>query len=272
MATFIDSHVHLHRCFPLNQFFSAAHDNFETAVRVQDSAGDWLAVLLLTETAKDDYFLSLRDSDLLNNIDTGGWTVQQTQEDRSLIAVGPDGKRLILIAGRQIVTAENLEILWIGTAQQIPDGEPARQLISRISRSEGIAIIPWGPGKWFGRRGNIVQSIVSQYDGDKLYLGDNGNRPNFWPTPTLFRDARDKGIHILPGSDPLPMASEAGRAGTFGFIVDQMISTARPATDLLNLIQIPNFKTTCYGQLESFDRFFRNQLMMQLIKKGLIKS
>lgn len=271
MANFIDGHVHLHGCFELESFLDAAYDNFAAAARDRGVTVPWQALLLLTETVRDNYFLQLRDNGSCGKSLSGGWQIKPTSEARALIADNTAGKSMIFIAGRQIVSAENLEILWLGTTQQVEDGLPIEQLISRIGESEGIAVIPWGPGKWFGQRGNIVQSIISQYDGHTIFLGDNGNRPAFWPTPTLFKMARQKGIRILPGSDPLPMATEAGRAGKFGFMVDEEISLAHPAKDLMAHIKGMNHIDANFGSLEKPVRFFRNQIYMQLIKKGLIK-
>ncbi|MDQ3773098.1 MAG: hypothetical protein M3461_01250 [Pseudomonadota bacterium] len=35
-AVLIDTHVHIHGCFPLAGFFDAAHANFERAARAHD--------------------------------------------------------------------------------------------------------------------------------------------------------------------------------------------------------------------------------------------
>lgn len=271
MASLIDGHVHIHSCFPLQKFLDSAAANFQHASMELDRTADADAVLLLTESAGDDCFAALRDSGSPLCQSAGQWRFNPTDETRSLTAAHARGQRIVLVAGRQIVTAENLEILWIGTAQHISDGLPIQQLIDQITASEGIAVLPWGPGKWFGRRGKIVKQIITTYKGDNLFLGDNGNRPVFWPTPTNFRYAREKGLQILPGSDPLPLATEVGRAGTFGFYSDENVSALKPCADLLKIIRNQGKHFRSFGRLESPGRFFRNQLCMQLIKKGLMK-
>jgi hypothetical protein len=271
MASFIDGHVHIHTCYPLDKFLDSAITNFRHASMELDQTGDSGAIMLLTESAGDDCFAALGDSGSRLCQSAGQWRFEPTDETQSITAENTQGHRIVLIAGRQIVTAENLEILWIGTAQRISDGLPIQQLIDQIDASEGIAVLPWGPGKWYGRRGKIVKETITTYKGQNLFLGDNGNRPFFWPTPTNFRYARDKGIRILPGSDPLPLATEAGRAGTFGFYIDENVSALKPCADLLKIIRNQGKHFRSFGRLESPGRFFRNQFCMQLIKKGLMK-
>lgn len=271
MASFIDGHVHIHTCYPLDKFLDSAMANFQNASMALGQTGDSGAIMLLTESAGDDWFAALRDSGADLHQSNGQWRFTPTDETQSITAENRQGHRIVLIAGRQIVTAENLEILWIGTAQRVSDGLPIRQLIDQIAASEGIAVLPWGPGKWHGRRGKIVKEIITTYNGQDLFLGDNGNRPFFWPTPTNFRYALDKGIRILPGSDPLPLTTEAGRAGTFGFYTDENVSIHKPCADLLTIIRNQGKYLRNYGRLESSGRFFRNQFCMQLIKKGLMK-
>lgn len=271
MASFIDGHVHIHTCFPLQKFLDSAAANFQNASMELDRTGDVATILLLTESTGDDCFAALRDPGSRIRQSAGQWRFNPTDELQSLTAENAKRHRIILIAGRQIVTAENLEILWIGTAQRISDGLPIRQLIDHVTASEGIAVLPWGPGKWYGRRGKIVKEIITTYKGDNLFLGDNGNRPIFWPTPTNFRYAKDKGIRILPGSDPLPLVTEVGRAGTFGFYIDETVSTLRPCSNILKILRNHSKHFRSFGRLESPGRFLRNQFCMQLIKKGLMK-
>ena len=52
-AVLIDTHVHIHGCFPLAGFFDAAHANFERAARAQpgslkSSHDGFIGVLMLT--------------------------------------------------------------------------------------------------------------------------------------------------------------------------------------------------------------------------------
>jgi hypothetical protein len=169
---------------------------------------------------------------------------------------------LFIIAGRQIKTAEGLEILALGTANRFGEGESIETLIRQISQSDALPVIPWGVGKWFGSRGDLVKKFIDQVEISPFFLGDNGNRPVFWPRPKIFQQAETKGIYILPGSDPLPFPSEIDRIGRFGFKMDGSIDPDYPSRDIKNLLLSPDIRPEGYGSLESPLRFFWNQLKM----------
>ena len=91
------------------------------------------------------------------------------------------------------------------------------------------------------------------------------------PPDLHFKLAESRGIRILPGSDPLPIASESHRPGSFGFAVQASMPTQEPAKKIKKILLDNSFKLQSYGTLESPYRFFRNQLAMQ-VKKQLRKE
>ena len=95
-------------------------------------------------------------------------------------------------------------------------------------------------------------------------LGDNGGRPGVLPAPAQWRLARRRGIKILPGTDPLPFASEGARAGGVGFVLEGPLDRERPAQDLKRLIREEAGQPRTYGRPEAFARFCRNQIRMKL--------
>jgi hypothetical protein len=100
-----------------------------------------------------------------------------------------------------------------------------------------------------------------------LYLGDNSGRPVFMADPAEFALARRLGIGILPGSDPLPFASECIKVGSFGFYTDVV-----PHLDCIwpyvrNMLQQGEGTLHSYGSLESPLRFVRNQVAMQYVTR-----
>ena len=134
-AVLIDTHVHIHDCFPLDGFFDAAHANFERAARAHDGHDGFIGVLMLTETARADCFkrLSARADRAPDGVYSvlEEWRLRHTQETASVTAER-HGQCLYIIAGRQIVTAERLEVLALGFEGFVPDGEPIRQVIDRV--------------------------------------------------------------------------------------------------------------------------------------------
>jgi hypothetical protein len=267
----IDAHVHIYDCFDLNKFLNSAYSNFKSAAKRLDSVGNFSGILLLAETSKDDWFNRLYDyadgRQLPDNRTVYHWSFQHTDEHYSLIAKFNDVKKLLLIAGRQILTAENIEVLALCTSDRFDDGLPILYLINKIKEKNGLAVIPWGVGKWFGNRGRMVADVIGD-DSSLIYLGDNGNRPRFWMQPTLFKLAERKGIKVLPGSDPLPFLSESRRAGSYGFIIDLQIDLRRPGRIIKQILRDPDSAIdSTFGKLEKSYRFFLTQLRMQIAKR-----
>lgn len=266
-----DAHVHIYDCFDLKAFLDSAIENFNNeAARLMCNDG-YSAVLYLAETSRDNKF-----NEIVNDINGGskelskkipGWTFSLTGESCSVYARRNDGKALSLIAGRQIVTAEKLEALALGTERNIEDGMPLKKTVMAIGEIGAIPVIPWGTGKWLGYRGEVLRKYMDEVHSTPLFLGDNGGRPWFWSTPSHLRAAEKKGIIILPGSDPLPFSHECSRPGSSGFFIDHIISGDRPAADLKRLLIDHSTIIQPYGIREKTFRFLGNQLRMQELKR-----
>jgi hypothetical protein len=267
----IDAHVHIHDCFDLEKFFSSAHANFKFEADRLGHRNDFTGILLLAETSKENWFNRLADyadgKNLPNSKKTGTWAFKRTKEACSLCVKHQKTKKFLLIAGRQVVTAEGLEVLSLCTIDNFVDGTPIIELIELIKKTGGIPVIPWGFGKWFGKRGNILTDYLGTLKDSEVFLGDNSGRPSLMHLPSHFQFAKKKGIHILPGSDPLPYATEYDRVGSFGFFLSGIISEDYPSKDLKQIIMEPNRSIKPYGDLENIFRFFRNQIKLQLQKR-----
>ena len=228
----VDAHVHIYDCFDLETFLDSALENFKGEAARCGQENSFTALLLLTETAKDNWFHRLAgyagDKTGTGTRSIGNWTFHRTKENCSLYAQSKNSYGLFLIAGHQIVTAENLEVLALATAKTLRDGSPIVELIEAVKESGGIPVIPWGFGKWLGRRGMTLRKILNGSEASGLFLGDNGNRPSFGPRPSHFKQAETKRIRVLPGSDPLPFGSESRRAGSFGFSLQGSITREHP--------------------------------------------
>lgn len=244
----VDSHVHFHDCYDLPAFLSGALRNFRKAG--QGGTG----YLLLTESAGSRWFRRWRDG-----LTSGGWRFEPTAEGESLRAVSGAGEGLFLIAGRQIVTRERLEVLALGRDLELLDGLPMRETLERVRESGALPVLPWGFGKWWGQRGAVVAETLGQ-DGE-LFLGDNGGRLGLEPAP--FRQARRLGIRLLPGSDPLPFSRHEGLAGSYGFVLTHAVDLDRPAEALLRRIR-ESGQPRAFGRRAGLPRFLRDQVGMQL--------
>ncbi len=267
-AVLYDGHVHVYPCFPLADFLAGALHNFRQAARQlgYDAASDM--VLCLTEGAGFHWFDETRRRlDATGNAvplaDAPGWLLKPGGDAVTLIARWQDGGEIHLLAGRQIVTAEGLEVLGLGLASPLPDGEALPVVCNKVRDLGAVAVLPWGMGKWLGRRGDIMQRLVQSAADRGIVLGDNRNRPWCWPLPALFRGAA---VRNLPGSDPLPFASEAKRAGSFGFVLPTPLAQHTPLTILQDVVAGVE-QPVCYGCAETLLHFLSNQIRSQLRKR-----
>jgi hypothetical protein len=264
----IDAHVHFHGCFDWAHFIDSAHRNFSDAA-AHDGA-EFIGVLLFTETSADDRFGELlefvRNEEFAPNDEprpfAGDWRLYRTEESCSLIARAREKRPLVIVAGRQIVTAERLEVLALGTDSKFSDGKPIEQVLDTVASIGAVPVIPWGFGKWTGHRGRIVQDLLETQRA--FLLGDNSGRPSLLPYPSQFIKAERRGIRILPGSDPLPFSFEAGRAGSYGFRLRAPIDLGKPAREIRRMLRDPSIAIESYGAQEQPVRFLRNQIAMQL--------
>lgn len=267
----VDAHVHIYECFALENLLTAACTNFKREAARREKMDSFTGVLLLAETSSDHWFRRLRsDAEKAGgSLARATWRFDML-ENCSVSAQRDGGESLIIVAGRQIVTSENLEVLALATDKTFSDGFPIRNVIERISACGAIPVIPWGAGKWLGRRGALLKELLKQMSVSEIFLGDNSGRPYFWSNPRHFKLAKEKGIRILPGSDPLPFPSEFWRPGSFGFATPAIIAPDHPARDLKRILSDPGIVPEPYGSLERPYRFFHNQLAMQLRKHSRI--
>lgn len=267
---FVDAHVHIYDCFDLDILFDSALANFQAAAeRCGIRNQPFSSMLLLTEGTSTHWF-----QHLVTQIGTGQnidlpakrWAIAPTGEALSLTACRDDhsGEEICLVAGRQIVTAEKIEVLALFCNSSISDGLPLNETVDTIRQLNGIPVIPWGAGKWCGKRGKILQGFLAEYGENGLFLGDNGGRPQFLPTPTLFHLAKEKGISILPGTDPLPLPHEATRIGSFGFFLNHpALDITSPAISMRDLLITGQEVLYPFGQLQNMRSFFTNQLQLR---------
>lgn len=260
---FVDAHVHLHRIFDLAAFLTSAARNVAAAARALCVAErDAIGVLLLSEGANEGAFARLRSA----GVGAPAWTVEATHESESLRVREGGRLRLIVIAGRQIVTREGVEVLSLLSGVNVTDGMPLGATIDAVRLANGIPVLPWGFGKWTMRRGKLVAEMLRSRPRD-VFLGDNGGRLGTAPEPRLLAEARRLGVPVLPGSDPLPFRGEQSRAGAFGFLADLRLDEERPAEALRGWLRMLRKQPPRYGALETLGRFCRHQARMQWRKR-----
>ncbi len=269
----VDAHVHCHAGVAPARLLDHAAANIAAAAAALDirPAAGWL---LFTEMAGDDAFAALERA-AANGTTLDGWRIRRTAEPISLIAepISPTDRDaaalpLILVAGRQIVTAEGLEVLAIGARGPFSDGQDMTSAVAAVRAADGLAVLPWGFGKWWGSRGAVVANVLAHATPGSVFLGDNGGRLQGTSPPAAFATAAAKGIPVLPGSDPLPLAAEAETAaGRYGFVLEAVVDADHPAAGLLAHLEALREQPPSFGNRQSLLPFVSRQLAMQWRKR-----
>lgn len=267
---FVDGHVHIYDCFDLDTLLDAALRNLRrVATQLDVENGPVSFMLLLAEGRSSNWFQriagELRGVSEISS-PAGCWDLTSTSEELALRATRRHEAtvhHITLVAGRQIVTVERLEVLALFCATAIADGLPLRETVEAIQQAHGLVVIPWGAGKWTGERGRILQGFLPTQKNNRVFLGDNGGRPRFLPPPSLFAQAKLQNISILPGSDPLPLLHEAHRVGTFGFYLAHPPSENSPAGLVKDLLLSGKSPAHPFGDLQGGIRFMANQFQLR---------
>lgn len=252
----IDSHAHWHPLFDPDALLKAAYQNLSRAACTLDAKRQFSAVLFVAGIETQMLPFGRKPSP------SRYWHFRPTAEKNTLLAQAPEGHQIVLVLGHQVVSAEGIEVLGYTPHRNLSSGPVADQIVANILAADGIAIIPWGFGKWLGRRKSAVIRLVETW-GNNLSLGDNGGRSLFFSSPAIFESARQKGIRILPGSDPLPIVGESERVGTCGFCLEGMLDKNAPLGHIVQALRRPRHEVRRFARHAKPVEFIRKQAMLR---------
>jgi hypothetical protein len=260
----VDGHVHYYPCFSPRVFLDQALKNFHRAAEAHAPC-QWGGYLLLADRQGQqtmDTFLAAHDAGELTP-----WTIMPTDEPGSCVFHWPGNPPLFLIRGRQVVSAERIELLGLGCLDDLPDGLGIDEALRRLLDAGALVVLPWGFGKWwFGRR-RVVERLLGQHARDSgtgasaLHVGDNAGRPACCGIPPLFAQAQARGIRVLPGSDPLPLESQVCIVGKLGFVLRGPLDWKRPSAGVKYRLQDGSQPET-FGRTANLWTFCRNQVLL----------
>lgn len=248
----VDTHVHVYPVFDEEALLDAA------TAHVTAHRGE-VGVLCFTERGVDHVFRRWRDAGTV-----GRWTLSGNGEPETLLATRDGQLRLVILAGRQVITAERLEVLALGVDAEFEDGRSIEETVDAVRGAGALAVVPYGFGKWTGQRGRVLSRLIERRHSEGLILGDNGGRPTLGPRPPHFDQAAAHRMTILPGTDPLPLRSCQRQAGGFGVVIDGPFTRATLAAQikqkLVGLGPVPHR----YGDHISLSRAVYQQVALRV--------
>lgn len=260
----VDAHVHFHPCFGVDDFFDAASRNFSQA-RLELGLGKAVTgVLLFADPEGWDSFGEFRHR---MRVGRTKWALAKTDEQASFIAFREGHRELVLVPGRQVVSRERLEILVLACSEELRDGAPFGEILKQAMETNYVTLIPWGLGKWHGRRGRLVRTAIESRPARNLFLGDNGGRLHGTPTPGLLLRGMQHGIWNLPGSDPLPFRSQQTRVGSRGFVLQGDVDRRRPAQTIRRALGELDTQPVTFGRGMGAVEFVASQLRIQVQRR-----
>lgn len=257
-----DTHVHLYPAYDVAVAITCAYNQLVSLARHHGKVD---VALLLTERYDCTFYRDLTSG---RNRLPPGFTYTPGEEPGSLVVENASASiRLWLFAGRQVVTGDGIEVLALLTEAEFFDRLDTRETVARIREAGGIPVLSWAPGKWFGRRGNMIRTLIDQNGEDVLAIGDTSMRPCCWPTPCLMRRGRELGIPVIAGSDPLPFAGDEVSAGRYAIRSDAFDSL-HPVSSLRALLLAANFSIV--GRRDSLPRMMSRWVNNQRVRKAAV--
>lgn len=262
----VDSHVHYYECFHLAHFLGAVHSELcKPAIMAKDDDSHH-RIMVVLDVANVSCFDMLRRAVLCSP--EADWRVQETKEAFSFSMLIPlSGRgvcRVSVVRGYQAATVERLEVLALGTDARLREGVTLEETVRCAMDVGAIPIIPWGMGKWWWVRARMLKDMMQSELGASICLGDTSHRPLGFPQPRAFAVAEARGIPIIPGSDPFPLPSDAGRVGRYGFTVAGVMDSEYPGSSLKALLNARDSDLTTFGTRTNLVGSLRNQIKLRL--------
>lgn len=262
MLTLIDAHVHVHAAADAPGLLQSAASNFARAAQ-QLRRSRWTGVLVMAEMKQARWFESMAAG---GGTLPGGWTLHPDPHDDLVLRARHRDQELLVIAGRQVATREGIEVLTLATRAHCPDGLPLAETLQRAHQAQAVSVLPWGAGKWLGRRGELVRAALLRQS-PPVWAGDSAARPGMWPAEAEFGPALSQGRPLINGTDPLPLQGEVQRAGSFGSWLAESPPAERPGQWLRERLRSATpAELRPFGAPMRLARFVRSQVALRLRK------
>ena len=224
MRVIADTHVHLYDRYDMGTALRTLADNLD---RLDSEA---VQFGFLTERRECNFFEAIRNTGPKSL--AGQFDVESLAGDGVLTLLKGGTPELVLVAGRQMATAERVEVLALATTAQFEDGQPTADTIRRVLDAGAVPVLSWAAGKWLGGRGRAVKATLQACEPGNVLLGDSSLRPVGWPEPDLFKYALQNGFGVLAGSDVLPVSGEERYLGKYASSMEMEFDPSRPLASI----------------------------------------
>ncbi|MEL7087216.1 MAG: hypothetical protein AAGL98_02040 [Planctomycetota bacterium] len=253
---YLDAHVHVYPCHDEPAMLDAAAAN---VAGYGDGRGT--PALGLTELSACHVFRRWRDAGRV-----GRWRIVSHGESAVLFAERDDGRRIVVLAGRQIVTEFRIGVLALGVDREFDDGRPLWTSIEQARAAGATTVVSYGMGKWHGHRGRLMDAVVEEAEPGGLGLGDVGARPHAYVQRQLAR-AAERGLTILPGSDPLVFRRSQNIVGSCCVKIDGAFPAATFGRDFMAHARDIGPASERYGRHVSVGQAIRDQIKMRVVRR-----
>ena len=230
-----DTHVHLYPFYDLAQAVACAFNQLESYALAlhrrlpPDKAAPPATLTLFLVERRD---CCIYERLLAADQKIPGCAIEALQDGSLLSITAQQERKLLVLPGRQIVTAERIEVLALMCRSRLPDGRPAQETIAAAKAENAVPVLPWSPGKWSFKRARLIESLIETSSPCELLLGDTPLRPNCLRTPRILRYGATLGFRIVAGSDPLPMPGEERQIGRMITAFEAPVLSHDPAGSL----------------------------------------
>ncbi len=225
MYAIVDTHLHLYPDYRIEQAFASF------LARTKSADESVTSVACLAERHDCHFFKAFQT----NEISVSGFETKTVSAKVLEIVRSSDAQSFYLIPGRQVISSENIEVLALNCDQDINDGQDAATIIEQCKALGGTPVVAWSPGKWFGQRGKVVNTLLEKYTPADFLIGDTSLRPIGWGLPLLMRKAKKMGFKVIAGSDPLPFVGEENWFGAYcSHIESEQIDTIEELMQAFN--------------------------------------
>lgn len=216
MPLLLDLHAHIYPQYEIESALYYALYNLAT-IRASYTYG-----MCLTERDSENYFeeLQKKEFSFLN--------IKKIDNVTLLVDFKNAPEKLYIFSGQQFITKEKIEVLSLISIKKNLSSLSLSETVDEIVKNGGIPVLPWSFGKWWGRRGFIINNYLKIADRKKVFLGDIPLR--------VLSDKLHSDIRILAGSDPLPVSREEELIGGFATEFKDELDISNPGRSAYDIV------------------------------------